>query len=698
MNNKILLLAFSFLVAQLAAQTWTKMTNFGGAGRNHAIGFSHGTKGYVMTGESASQYKDFWEYDSGTNSWKQLPNYPGVARSYGIGYVVNDKVYIGFGHTSTTSAANTKDWWEYDFNTTTWTQKTSFPGVGRDHPGCEMVNGKIYVGFGDNSNGNYKDWWMYDPAADSWTAKANYPGLAMHHPVAAAYNGLIYISQGHNSGGGTKNFYSYNTTSDSWVQLAQMPGPGVVAGASFYIGNNKIYSGCGITEPAGAFHNEFYAYDISAAAWSSIANYPGSGVFGPVSFVIGNAGYVVTGMDVTNSMDSQDNYRLALMIALDAGISSITTPNGTTCNSTFSPVVKIQNFGTATLTSCTINYQVDSNPSQTYSWTGSLATNVSANVTLPAITVSAGTHTFIGSTSNPNGSSDGNPGNDQSQTTFNVSSSASSLPLQEGFETSTNVPAGWTINDPDNDGFKWVVSTTVGGFSTSSHCMAFDNCSPSTDITGRKDKFITVPYNFSSATAANMTFDVAYAYLVLSSVTYTDTLVVYSSIDCGTTWNQVYKKGGATLATAPNLTTASPTCFTPTATQWRNETINLNSLAGQSSVMFAFENRSDWAEWMYVDNINITSVIGIAENNPLERFNIYPNPASASFTIEGMTTFEKIQYSLYSLMGEEVIKGNIASIGNNFNGKVQVSDIAQGMYFLKVNDGKNIFTKKVNVQ
>src|SRR5258708_738841 len=163
------------------------------------------------------------------------------------------------------------------------------------------------------------------------------------------------------------------------------------------------------------------------------------------------------------------------------------------------------------------------------------------------------------------------------------------------------------------DGFKWVVSTTVG--KTGTHCMAFDNCSPSTDITGTTDRFLTPPYDFTNATSAAMTFDVASTYLILNSKTYADTLAVYASTDCGATWKQIYYKGGANLSTAPNMTVASPTCFVPTSSQWRNDNINLSSLLGKSSVMFAFENRSQWAEWMYVDNINITAVTGIADIN-----------------------------------------------------------------------------------
>ncbi len=108
--------------------------------------------------------------------------------------------------------------------------------------------------------------------------------------------------------------------------------------------------------------------------------------------------------------------------ANDAGINGISDPSGSICASSTSitPTVTLQNSGTSTLTSVTINYNLDGGTNQTYSWTGSLASGSSVNVTLPTMTTTAGTHTFNASTSNPNGSADGNTGNDADVSSFNL--------------------------------------------------------------------------------------------------------------------------------------------------------------------------------------------------------------------------------------------------------------------------------------
>ena len=390
-----------------------------------------------------------------------------------------------------------------------------------------------------------------------------------------------------------------------------------------------------------------------------------------------------------------------LVLPVDAGVQSITAPGANICSSSISPVVKIQNLGSTTLTSCTITYAIDNNPNQTQSWTGSLATGAFANFTLASMNVTSGTHTLTCSTANPNGSSDGNPGNDQSQILFTVNSTPLLLPLMEGFESSANLPIGWSLYNPDNDA-AWQISTTVAHTGTNS--IVFNNCDGDgqTNVTGQKDRFLTSTFDFSAATSANMSFDVAYAKLSTSNKIYTDTLAVLASSDCGTTWSQLYVKGGAALSTAPDITSkmllGSPVCFTPTSSQWRTDNIALNSLIGQSNVMFAFENRSGWGEGIYLDNINITAVTGIESINSTDGFTIYPNPASTSFTIEGASNAGRVHYAVYNIVGEEIRAGDIAANGSGFNGKIQVDDISQGVYFIKVSDEKNIWIKKLNVQ
>ncbi|HYG51533.1 MAG TPA: choice-of-anchor J domain-containing protein, partial [Flavobacteriales bacterium] len=291
----------------------------------------------------------------------------------------------------------------------------------------------------------------------------------------------------------------------------------------------------------------------------------------------------------------------AATIPLDAGISSINIPvNGSSsCNTTHTPEVVLRNYGTTTLTSCDINYYLDAASPTTFAWTGSLSSGASVVVTLPSFTTGAAAHTWTAYTTNPNGSADGNTSNDSTTNSFTVTTapSGSVLPFTEGFEPVTFPPTGWTIVNPDIN-VTWVRSTAAGGYGTSTAAARFDNFSSVTDISGEHDYLVTPALDFSGSGTLNLTFDVAYARYDAS---YFDSLYVWITTDCGGTWTKVYGNGSSGLATAPDNTSA----FTPGATQWSTETVDLSAYTGITSVQLRFENLSGWGNYLYVDNINI---------------------------------------------------------------------------------------------
>src|SRR5262249_12936579 len=156
-----------------------------------------------------------------------------------------------------------------------------------------------------------------------------------------------------------------------------------------------------------------------------------------------------------------------------------------------------------------IHYYVDANAAQTYSWTGSVTTGNYVNVTLPSISVTSGVHSLTSYTTNPNNVADGNSANDQSTISFTIASSSPSLHVSTSFEGSAFMPSGWSIYNPNSDA-SWQVVTTLAH--TGTNCIGFNNCNGngSTDMSGKIDRVITLPYNFSTATNISLSFDVAY--------------------------------------------------------------------------------------------------------------------------------------------------------------------------------------------
>jgi PKD repeat protein len=236
-----------------------------------------------------------------------------------------------------------------------------------------------------------------------------------------------------------------------------------------------------------------------------------------------------------------------------------------------------------------VNFTDQSSFSPTsWSWTfpsGTPATSTAQNPT--GISWSAaGTYTVTLVATNANGSST------YTQTITVLGSQ--NPPLTEGFENATFLPANWTANNINNDGIFWERSN-VGR--NSSWSAKFDNYT--LDVAGARDEMWAPKMSFAALQTCTLTFDVAYARY---DATYSDSLEVVISTNCGATWTSVYLKGGTTLATVPDQTTA----FTPTNTQWRNESVNLNAYTGQANVIVAIRNRGRYGNNIYVDNINIT--------------------------------------------------------------------------------------------
>lgn len=102
----------------------------------------------------------------------------------------------------------------------------------------------------------------------------------------------------------------------------------------------------------------------------------------------------------------------------DAGITAIMAPEGTICTGTATPSVELTNFGTTSLTSVTINYEVDGSPAGSYNWMGNLNIGASTTVTLSPITFDEGGHFFTASTDGPNGATDEDPTNDAATSNF----------------------------------------------------------------------------------------------------------------------------------------------------------------------------------------------------------------------------------------------------------------------------------------
>ena len=376
--------------------------------------------------------------------------------------------------------------------------------------------------------------------------------------------------------------------------------------------------------------------------------------------------------------------------AVDAGISAIGTPSGTICGTTFVPSVTLKNFGATTLTSCTINYKIDNNTVQTYSWTGSLATNATATVTLPSMTTTAASHTFTCYTSAPNSGTDGNTPNDQLTSNFTCISGGVTPPVFEGFEGTTFVPSGWGLSNPDG-GVTWARTTAAAKTGNASALMDNWNYQGGN---GQIDEMTMMAVNMTTLSNPVLTFQVAYTYWTVP-YQYSDTLKVYASTDCGATWTQLYNKYGATLQTGTPLSSTS-VGWVPAANEWRMETVSLLPYTSATSLIIKFRSISDFEDNLYIDDINIMNTTGVNSFDLGSAINLFPNPSNTGmFNLNvalGVRTDMNIRVT--NAMGQTV---SMISENNSLGGmySLDLSAEANGVYFVEVSAGEEKSVQRI---
>lgn len=370
----------------------------------------------------------------------------------------------------------------------------------------------------------------------------------------------------------------------------------------------------------------------------------------------------------------------------DAGISAVIQPAGAICASSIVPQVTLRNFGLNTLTSVTINYQVDGGTVNTFPWTGSLATGATANVNLNSISFGAGAHTFNAYTSNPNGTADQNTSNDASNSPFSNVAIGQALPIQQDYQAVTFPPAGYTVNNPDGS-FTWERTTAAGQASNASMFLNYFDYSSA----GAIDEFDMPSVNLTTQNNPELKFWVAYA--LYSATGFSDTLEVLISTNCGSTWTSIYKKFGTPLTTAPN----SQIAFVPSASQWRQETVSLAPYASASSAIVRFRGICDYENNLYVDNINIQGLVGINENAEAAGINIFPNPSSGIINMIIPETMSGIVYvNVLNATGSAVITYRV-NTAESRNVTFDLAGHAKGIYLFDISHNGNHYSKRISI-
>jgi N-acetylneuraminic acid mutarotase len=299
---------------------WTQKADFGGQFKDAAVGFSIGTKGYIGTGASSnfssigtpgassSGYnKDFWEYDSVLNIWTQKADFAGSGKEGAVGFSIGNKGYIGTGSSGYNIPNTTKDFWEYDPALNTWTRKADFPGNARYNAVGFSIGNKGYIGTGNGSSVSSvlkSDFWEYTPGpgvmGGTWTQKANFGGGLRAEAIGFSIGNKGYIGTGFKlpSFALKKDFWEYDPSTNIWTQKADFGGGLREDAVGFSVGT-KGYIGTGIS--GSTFKSDFWEYDPAINTWIQKIDFGGGAKRFVAGFSIGNKGYIGTGISHSNN-------------------------------------------------------------------------------------------------------------------------------------------------------------------------------------------------------------------------------------------------------------------------------------------------------------------------------------------------------------------------------------------------------------
>lgn len=332
------------------------------------------------------------------------------------------------------------------------------------------------------------------------------------------------------------------------------------------------------------------------------------------------------------------------------------------CDATLTPSVKVQNIGTADMTSLRLTVNSDGQTS-TYDWTGNVPEYQDVDIVLPPVDVTAdGNHYYEVIVSTVNGTD-----NDHADT-YSKSAEYRLLnqPVTAVDETFTTdaYRESWYCR---NGRLQWDNQQQAVHFDCMDIMKGHDDelCLPLIDLNG---------YGFPA-----LQFDVAHARYNASLA---DTLEVYASSDCGGHWTRVFHMADPELATTSQYFTYP---FVPgQSSQWRTEQAGLTAFkSGGTAVKFVFT--SGYGNTIWIDNVKIVEGPGSGIKEQAGELGVFPSPAASVLNIRCGAPVERAE--IYSLQGQIVgmESGNVQAIG--------VGGLSPGVYILRVSAGGRVMNR-----
>ena len=376
--------------------------------------------------------------------------------------------------------------------------------------------------------------------------------------------------------------------------------------------------------------------------------------------------------------------------ANDLKFVSIINPSlNISCGGSISPVVSVKNEGLNTINNVNLTYDYNGTV-QNYTWLGSIAVGATQNINIPNFSAPKGAYNLLITATIAN---DAFSDNNKSTTIFYVNNSGAVGVIN-------------TFENASQDLLSVSEGSLVGqwqrGINTNGVLATPGNNVYTTNFTGlypdnAKSYLYSQCYNLTNAVNPIIKFKLAFDL----EENYDLTFVEYST-NMGQTWNTLGVKAPNWYNSDRTSATTGIECGLCVGAQWSgtNTTLTeysypLNNLVGQAEVIFRIVFISDGGLGQLGVNIDDFVIEGALSNQEFELKNIaiYPNPSSRIFNISsGDKQIDKIE--IYDVSGKNIKTINNFS-NNNSENKLDINEVSNGIYFVKITSENQNTIKRI---
>ena len=182
------------------------------------------------------------------------------------------------------------------------------------------------------------------------------------------------------------------------------------------------------------------------------------------------------------------------------------------------------------------------------------------------------------------------------------------VPFKADFDDAGFPYSGYVLNNPDGAiGWEQTEAAAYSGVGS----MYLNNYNY--NGIGQEDEFTLPGINLTTTDKAGLSFLLSYAQYGANSG-FADTLEVYVSGDCGVSFDRVYQKYGAELATAPATTSE----FFPRGRyDWRQEWIDLSDYFEATFLVVRFRHVSNYENNLFIDRVRVSKIFSLANEEAL---------------------------------------------------------------------------------